>query len=99
MFLANPLIRWKKVVATVVSIKYCLKFTTFSRFCLAEKYVLQMLVVFRTVTIAAKIVLRYGNAFLALVITPAYDIIMLAKRDHEPLRGQNFETSIWKKHD
>ena len=84
----------------MVSIKYCLKFTTFSRFCLAEKYVLQdVLVVFRTVTIAAKIVLQYGNAFLALVITPAYDIIMLAKRDHEPIRGQNFETSIWKNHD
>ena len=43
--------------------------------------------------------LRYGNAFLSLVITPVYDIIMLAKRDHEPMQGQNFETSIWKKLD
>ena len=47
----------------------------------------------------AKLVLRYGNAFLASVIPPVYDIIMLAKRDHEPIRGQNLETSIWKKHD
>ena len=32
-----------------------------------------------------------------LVITPVYHIIMQAMRDHEPIRGQNFETSIWKK--
>ena len=38
------------------------------------------------------------NAFLALVITPVYDIIMLANCDHEPIRGQNFETNIRKKH-
>ena len=31
-----------KIVATVVSIKYSLKLTTFSRFCLAEKYLLQV---------------------------------------------------------
>ena len=54
-----------------------------------------ILVVFKTVIIVAKIVLRYGNAFLTLVITPVYEIIMLAKCDHEPIRGQ----SIWKKHD
>ena len=85
----------------MLSIKHSRKFTTFSRFCLVEKYVLQVYDVrrFWIIIIAANIVLRYGNAFLALVITPLYDIIMLALRNHESIRGQNFETGISKKHD
>ena len=70
ILLANPLIRSTKIVANVVSIKYSLKFTL-SRFYLAEKYVLVLQAYdvsrFRSVIIAAKIVLHYSDAFRGLV--------------------------------
>ena len=68
-------------------------------FCLGGRHPLLAPLVTVLATLLTNIVLRYGNAFRALVISPVYDIIILALHNHKPVGGQNFETSISKKHD
>ena len=40
--------------------------------------------------------LRYENAFLALVVSPVYDIVMLALRNREPIGDQNLKPAYRK---